>query len=371
MKHMKRIFVLASVCLSLKALPAEPAIGSKMQAAANQFLQTLSEKQLEKLQLDFNSSWKAKWKFEPEPTKFGSKLGIVSQPGLRREEMTEVQLKSLESLLSLGMNASGLDIVRTAILLEQDNSLATHGLRDKLLFNYSDKNYFVTFFGSPSDAVWAWRFQGHHISLTFLVNSALGTVEASPAFLGTRQSQVTVDAEQKEILKEVVEKAKAYVSSLDAEQIKGAKQSRIVKGNMKKVIGKLPLIGDILPALKGQDPYHEVPILNLFAPSLKGEPAKIQRPLPKGLAIEQMSETQQQMLVEILNTYQRYFSSELTNESLKRINAGAISDLEFVLGGDPSFEEAFYFRIQGNDFVLEFNTSENSADHYHAVWLKY
>ena len=51
------------------------------------------------------------------------------------------------------------------------------------------ENYYLTFFGAPSTtAPWAWRFQGHHISLS--VTLAAGDISVTPSFLGAAPAEI-------------------------------------------------------------------------------------------------------------------------------------------------------------------------------------
>ena len=53
------------------------------------------------------------------------------------------------------------------------------------------EDYSVTLFGEPSDTVpWAWRFEGHHISLSISVVPGQGFT-VTPTFLGADPATVT------------------------------------------------------------------------------------------------------------------------------------------------------------------------------------
>lgn len=49
--------------------------------------------------------------------------------------------------------------------------------------------YFVSVFGAPTDPAWAWRFEGHHISLHFAI-AAGEVISPTPIFFGANPADV-------------------------------------------------------------------------------------------------------------------------------------------------------------------------------------
>src|SRR3546814_2502835 len=50
--------------------------------------------------------------------------------------------------------------------------------------------YFLSIFGAPSDDVWGWRLEGHHVNLNYTI-AAGEIVSATPLFLGANPAEVS------------------------------------------------------------------------------------------------------------------------------------------------------------------------------------
>lgn len=72
--------------------------------------------------------------------------------------MTPAQRDAAFALLKTGLSASGFSRAETIRGLE-------NVLREAEKSDRRDPElYFVTVFGSPDDATWAWRYEGHHLA---------------------------------------------------------------------------------------------------------------------------------------------------------------------------------------------------------------
>jgi hypothetical protein len=336
--------LMTTILLSLPSawsaqLPQSPVIASQMASAMTSLQSTFSSSQQKKASFAFDADEKEEWRYLPNPS-LATSIFLPSHKGLAVGNMSQDQLAQVMDLLALGLTTEGLDAVVAARFLDSDNSLSYRGLRDWLMFQYSEKNYFLSVFGKPGDIQWAWRFEGHHISLTFHVNQLKNTVTLTPAFIGTTEAQVIMGAKTIEVLKPVVVSAKALASSLSSEQLKAARQS-----------------------------MSGVPKFNKFSSGLLGGKLKVERPLPAGASVKEMTEAQKKLVQQILADYRAQIRSEISNPNVEAVMNGQMDDLELVWSGDEKMEEEFYFRIQGEKFVFEFTCSEGSASHYHAVLL--
>jgi hypothetical protein len=100
-----------------------------------------------------------------------------SRPGLAMSALHEEQREAVHGLIAAGTAAAGhLRVVRIIglelVLARMENDSE---LRDPM-------TYAVSLFGDPRDDAWAWRFEGHHVSLNVTV--AGNRLAATPSFLG-------------------------------------------------------------------------------------------------------------------------------------------------------------------------------------------
>jgi len=347
MKRLILSFIIASTSMLSYAADgfsqARPSVAQAMKVHGASLLASLSPKQRATAQFTMNSKEMSEWRYFPSPRSY-SGFVFPEHHGLSIAQLETVQKSRMEEMLNLSLSSAGLEAVNAALELEKNDTIKFRGLINWLLFKYSPENYFISFFGTPSDSVWAWRFEGHHISLTFTINSHTGQVTASPVFIGTTQAEVVVDsAEGKNkirVLEPVVLSAKALAQSLDADQMKQAKQS-----------------------------ISKVPKANLYAPGLTGGKLKLSQPLPAGLSITKMSEAQRDLVLKLITRYQEVLSPEIASTTLEQLANSNLNNIEFVWTGDTQMKNPFYFRVQGETFVLELTCSEGKADHYHSVWI--
>ena len=110
-----------------------------------------------------------------------AELGRQSRP---RRADGPAQL-TLWEILATAFAARGLDQVRGLITIERilGELTGSHGFRDP-------GNYALAIVGDPAgNGPWAWRFEGHHLSLSALVAPGHG-VSVTPAFFGANPARV-------------------------------------------------------------------------------------------------------------------------------------------------------------------------------------
>ncbi|MFY9552393.1 MAG: DUF3500 domain-containing protein, partial [Thermoanaerobaculia bacterium] len=105
--------------------------------------------------------------------------------GLALKEMNTGERAAANVMLRAGLSARGFEKTEGVLVLEGVlREIETFG------FGRDPDLYYLTIFGTPSDErPWAWRFEGHHLSLHF--SSATGRlVSETPAFFGAHPARV-------------------------------------------------------------------------------------------------------------------------------------------------------------------------------------
>jgi hypothetical protein len=127
----------------------EPA--EEMTEAAKNFLASLSNEQKAKATFELTNDERQNWHFIPKPRK-----------GLPFKEMSSGQRALAHALLSTGLSHRGYFKAATIMSLEEILKELEQGkgpTRDPEL-------YYLSIFGTPSGKqTWAWRCEGHHLSL--------------------------------------------------------------------------------------------------------------------------------------------------------------------------------------------------------------
>jgi len=87
-----------------------------------------------------------------------------------------------------------------------------------------------------------------------------------------------------------------------------------------------------------------------------------------GLAASKMTKTQTELLWAVIREYVYRYRSELANQDLKKMEAAGRDKIHFAWAGSVEPKEGHYYRVQGPTFLLEYDNTQNNANHIHAVW---
>jgi len=293
-----------------------------MSAAANEFLKILSAKQKDKIQFDFDVNERYNWHYVPK-----------SRKGVPLGELSEVQKKAAMELLRTALSDTGFQkttaiIQLEAILREAEGRLADDDYRDP-------GKYYFSIFGNPAtDSIWGWRLEGHHISHNFSVkNNSL--VSSTPGFLGTNPAVVLSGPEKgKYILKNEMELGFALLHSLDANQLKKA-------------------------------------IFDKEAPSeiITGASRKAMIEEPQGILYSELNASQQKMFIQLLSIYIHRYTRLFAMNMMKEIEAKGLNNLRFAWAGaqQQGIGNPHYYRIHGPTIIIEYDNTQNNANHIHTV----
>jgi len=89
---------------------------------------------------------------------------------------------------------------------------------------------------------------------------------------------------------------------------------------------------------------------------------------PAGLGYSQMTDAQQAQLQALVAVYAHRLRAEVAEEKLKKITDTGWNRLSFAWAGSLKPGEGHYYRIQSSDFVIEYDNTQNNANHVHTVW---
>ncbi len=90
---------------------------------------------------------------------------------------------------------------------------------------------------------------------------------------------------------------------------------------------------------------------------------------PAGIRFNELSPAHQQGLLQLLNIYVHRYTNLFANRMLKEIQAAGLDNLWFTWAGNtqPVLGKAYYYRIQGPTIIIEYDNSQNNANHIHTV----
>jgi len=300
-----------------------------MAKAVEEFSDSLSADQKKKALFMFEDSERTNWNFVP----LQDKAKNPTRKGLRIEEMSADQKLLAMSMVQAGTSKEGFARVRGIMGLEQvlkENEKNGTNIR-------SSEWYFVSVFGTPaSGKKWGWRFEGHHLSLNFVVEGNK-VISATPSFFGANPALV-LNGNKKGIrtLPETEDYTKKLIASLSDEQKKIAFTNNL---------------------------FAEIEQGKALAPSFS-----------KGLESGALNSAQKKIVQDLIQAYSNRFPTDFAEKEASRLVGPDFAKIDFSYALDKSKPgDPYTYRLQGPDFLIEFlniqaDGSGNPANHIHSVW---
>ena len=312
----------AGVTASLPRLSwaAAPQVSSDMARAAVAWLAQLDTHQRREAQLEWTSRLRESWHYVPR-----------NRPGVALRAMSPEQTAAAWDLLGSLLSARGLDQVRGQLTIERilGELSGSLGFRDP-------GNYALVIFGDPTAVTpWAWRFEGHHLSLSVLVAPDHG-VAVTPVFFGANPAHVPrghghggfrlVGAEE--------DAAFSLVQSLEG----GLRAEAVIADRS---------LGDIVSG-----PGRETDLKRL-----------------EGVALARLNEAQRGGVMRILELYAGTMREEIAAPALAKVRDAGIEALHFAWAGSLARGRPHYFRVHGPTALIEYDNTQDGANHVHSVWI--
>jgi len=296
---------------------------------------TLDEKQRERARYPFD-----------DDERFDLRLAPMGLEGLRIDEMSETQWQLLHTALGQVLSEEGLHKVDTIRSLELEVAELDNWFLGFVMGDFRDaKRYFLALFGEPSvEQAWGMRFDGHHLSLNWTAVPG-APLSVTPLFLGGQPREVPEGLERARlrVLAMEEDRAVALVRSLSQEQ---------------RSVANIPFAGG--GAFRRPMFVGDAPRLSLDAPA--------------GIARTFLGSEQQGLLDALVDVYLENFARPLADRHREHMQAEAQSlHFAYAAGGKSEKRELragdpFYYRIQSESFLIEFDDTSAAADHVHVVW---
>ena len=284
------------------------------------FLKSLDEKQLEKVQKPFDDGSRQVWHFLPGQ--------MWPRAGIKLNELNKTQKELAFELLRDHLSEAGFKKIMGIIELE--NTMRELGGDKK--FRDPEK-YFITFYGDPlKDKLWAWSFEGHHVSLNFTISDK--EVSMTPRFLGASPALVpSGKSKGKRTLAKEDDMGLELINSMDSSQRE--------------------------LAIFSTEPYYEIVTSN----------ATEVGPLSQvGIKLGELNKSQQAHLNRLIMEYLSAMPETLAAKRLQQIENEDFEEIRFGWAGATELGKGHYYRIQGKSFLIEFDNTLNDANHIHTVW---
>ena len=301
--------------------------GAEMTKAAERLMNTLNDGQKSKACFGYDDPERINWHFIPRERK-----------GLTIKDMEPAQRALAFGLLRTGVGADGFLKATTIMSLEQilrDMEQGRGPLRDP-------ERYFLSLFGTPSNSGrWGWRIEGHHLSLNFTIDGGK-IVSATPAFFGSNPGEVRQGPRKGlRTLGDLEDASLRLLQSLDDDQKKTA------------------VIAEKAPA-----EVHSADFKGVGG----GLGATIPDEAPQGLSYAKLNASQKAILQGLIEDYAGEMPADIAKTWLEEIQKAGVDRIYFAWQGEGDRSKPHAYKVQGPTFLIEFNNTQNGANHIHSLW---
>jgi Protein of unknown function (DUF3500) len=291
---------------------------SLMTECANRFLAALDANQRGKATFPFDADERLNWDFIPKERK-----------GLPLREMSPYQKHLASALLAAGLSQTG--YIKAVTIMSLENVL-------KIMENDSGERrnpekYYFSVFGSPTDAgTWGYRVEGHHLSQNYTVVN--GEVVDGPSFFGCNPAEVR-------------QGSRKGLRTLPREDDLGIELIHALDDEQQKV------------AIVEATAYKDILTVASRKAALQGQPS--------GLSASKMNARQFDALMTLMEEYARSVPDELAEHRMAQINESG-RNIYFAWAGGINASDPRYYRVQTRSFLIEFDDTQDNANHIHSVW---
>jgi len=299
------------------AQTAPPA--STMLHAAHTFVAALNPEQKSRAVLPFNSEERFHWFYTP-----------VSRKGIPLKELNAPQQHAALALLRAGLSEKGYakaEMIRRLEELLRELEQSRGPTRDPDL-------YFFTFFGEPTgNGAWGWRYEGHHCSQNWTIVNGK-SIGSSPQFFGANPAEV---------------------------------RSGLMKGT--RVLSAEEDLGRSLVKSLATAQRAEA-VLSATAPTdiVTTNQRKAAIKEDTGIAYSKLSQDQQGTLLALIEEYLSAQPQAEARQRLDKIRQAGFGQIKFAWMGGLEKGEGHYYRVQGSTFLIEYDNTQDNANHIHCVW---
>jgi Protein of unknown function (DUF3500) len=315
---MKYIFLLLSCFVSHHVCISQ---SNTINSAANNFLNSLNEQQRVKALYTFTDDERFNWHYFPKSDRKGISLN----------ELSDAQKNHALSLLKTCLSSTG--YTKTIDIIQLENVLKA--LENNSDVNYRDAGkYYFILFGKPNEKnIWGWRFEGHHISFSFSTKNEV-LISGTPGFLGANPAIVQSGPQKgKQALREETELGFALLQSLTAQQRQSAISASAVPNDIITFVSRKATIDT-----------------------------------KEGIGYAAMNKEQQSLFMKLIHIYIHRYTKLFADNMLSELNAAGLNNLRFIWAGAQQAEgKPYYYRIQGPTIIIEYDNSQNNANHIHTV----
>jgi Protein of unknown function (DUF3500) len=297
--------------------------------AAQKFRASLSKPQLDQASFGFDDPERLNWHFIPRPRK-----------GLPLRDLEGDALRNAHALIASGLSKAGYDQTVSIMSLEEVLYLLEGGEREERRERRHPGKYYLSIFGTPSETGrWGWRVEGHHLSLNYTLDKG-EVIGSTPEFYGANPAFIDAGPER-------------AIRVLGPEEDLARQILKLCTPEQAKVAHVDPKAPD-----------------DLRGGNAQGGPNTTQAEATPvvGLPASRMSADQKKLLGELLAEYLKNMPADISARRKDALLKAGMDSIHFAWWGDTERNKRHQYRVQGPTFLIEYNNTQNNANHVHSFW---
>jgi uncharacterized protein DUF3500 len=293
-----------------------------LRATARRFLDQLDVAGREAAVADFSTADRTTWTYLPGP-----------RPGVNVGTLSDAARGVLDELLDVTLSALGADRTRRVmslddVLREVERSAGKAGWQRR-----GSAQYWVRVLGDPEDEVFAWHLGGHHVGVHATVVGH--ELAVTPCFLGTNPAVVRSGPHAGlQVLREEEALARELLGALDADQLSTAWVSADAPDDI----------------------------------ATRHDPVADPTVVPSGLGYAALDRSQAQQLEALVRWYLGRATEPVAAQAWKAVVDEGLGAVTFAWAGSTTPGERHYYAVKGATFLLEYDNTQDGANHAHTVW---
>jgi hypothetical protein len=297
--------------------------GLQMATAAERFLESLDYSQKLKATYSYDDPERINWHFIPR-----------ERNGVGLWDLDGAAMDAANELVKSGLTVAGYEKVLQVRSLEEVLYLFEGGEEAERREKRHPHKYFITIFGTPSaKGLWGWRFEGHHLSLNYSISDGK-IVSSTPEFFGANPGLIDAGP-----------------------------------GRFLRVLGQREEIARNILKAAPADQQAKIWLSKEAPGDIRG--GGVAQPIvdqAQGVRYADMTGEQQKLLKELLAEYLKAMPTAVVRQRMKTISDSGMDDIYFGWWGGSELNEPHHYVVQGRTFIIEYNNTQNQANHVHAIW---
>ena len=297
--------------------------GREIAAAVRAWLDALDDRQRAQATFPFETPERFVWAYTPG-----------SREGLAIRDMTPAQRTAATAILAAAMGLRTAGEITAIMALESVlGELERSGGRSGWLRRDPELYWFAVFGRPGSRAPWSWRVGGHHVAIhvTVVDDQVIGT---TPSFLGANPAIIPGGPRAGEHMLPGEERlARALLSDLTPRERAIAVVDDHAPADILTGIGRVAEMGSV----------------------------------PAGIRHAEMGAAARAAHERLIRHYVDRARPEIAEATWARI-ADGLGDATFAWAGPDAPGHGHYYAVRGPSFVIEYDNTQNGANHIHAVW---